>query len=115
MVESEKQLSKVGYDDETGMYWAEVLHLCEIETFHAESVDELRWLIQASVINRQEDSERSDANDMEPFFESLVLCLDPALHLELSQQAGLVGKNLNEYIVDILEEVVNRSRFPELA
>ena len=115
MVESVTQLGKVGFDDETGMYWGEILHLCEVETFHTESVEELRRLIQESVTNKQEESDRSAGISTEPFFESLVICLDPALYLKLNQQAGLACKSLDQYIVDILEEAGNRLPLSESA
>ena len=115
MVESVTQLGKVGFDAETGIYWGEILHLCEVEIFHTESVEELRRLIQESVINKEEESDRSVAISTEPFFESVVICLDPALYLKLNQQAGLAGKSLDQYIVDTLEEVVNRSPLAETA
>ena len=115
MLESVIQLGKVGFDVETGTYWGEILHLCEVETFHTDSVEELRRLIQESVINKEEVSDRSDAISPEPFFESLVICLNPALYLKLNQQAGLAGISLDQYIVDILEEVVNRSPLSETA
>ena len=115
MVQSISQLGKIGFDEETGMYWGKVLHLCETETFFAESVEDLRRLIQGSTTNKQEDSDRLGGISTEPFFESLVICLDPALFLKLSEKAGLVGKSVDEYIVDILEEVVNKSQFLEPA
>lgn len=115
MMESVTQLGKVGFDVKTGTYWGKILHLCEVETFHTESVEEMRQLIQASVTDKQEESDRSAALSTEPFFESVVICLDPALYLKLNQQAGLAGKSLDYYIVDILEEVVNRSPLSETA
>ena len=115
MVEPITQLGKVGFDVETGNYWGKILHLCEVETFHTESVEELRRLIQESATNKQEESDRSAPISTESLFESLVICLDPALYLKLNQQAGLVGKSLDQYIVDILEEVGKRLPLSESA
>ena len=115
MMESVTQLGKIGFDVETGSYWGEILHLCEVETFHTESVEELRRLIQESVINKQEESDRSAVISRSPFFESVVICLEPALHLKLNQQAGLAGKSVDQFIVDTLEEVVNRFPLTETA
>ena len=115
MVEPVTQLGKVEFDDETGMYWGKILHLCEVETFRTESVVELRRLIQESATNKLEKSDRSTAIAAEPFFESVVICLDPALYQRLNQQAGLAGESLDQYIVGILEEFGNRSPLSEKA
>lgn len=113
MMESKKQLGKVGIDLETGTYWGEVLHLCATETFQAESVDELRQLLRESVPERQEESSQTAVSPTDPFLESLVIDLDPALITKLNQQARLCGLSLNQFIVEILEEVVDRSQFPK--
>ncbi len=115
MVESISQLGKVGFDVETGNYWGEVLHLCEVETFHTDSIEELRRLIRESASNKQAELDRPAGVSTESFFESVVICLEPALYLKLKQQAGLAGKSLDQTIVDILEEFVNISPLSKMA
>lgn len=113
MVESKKQLGKIGFDGETGTYWGEVLHLCAIETFHAETIDELRQQLRQSVSDRQEESDVVAASPADLFSESVMVNLDPTLLYELNQQAKLQNKSLNQVIVNILREVAERSQFPE--
>ena len=115
MLESEKQLGKVGFDDETGKYWGEVLHLCATEIFHADSVDELRQLLRESVPNQQEESSPTAVPPTDLLFESVVLDLNPTLLYKLNQQAMLHSQSLNQYIVDILKEVMDESQFLEPA
>jgi predicted HicB family RNase H-like nuclease len=102
---SKKQLGKIGYDAETGMYWGEVIFLCKTELLHAESVEELRLLIRKTVKIKQEESDQTAGINTEHFHENLVICLEPTLHLQLNHQATRVGKSLNEYIVDVLRKV----------
>ena len=108
MVESNKQIGKVGFDLETGLYWGEVLHLCGTDTFQAESVDELRRLLRESIPTHQDESDAAGL-----LFERVVLHLNPTLFYKLNQQAMLHGNNLNQYIVDILKEIVDESQFLE--
>lgn len=109
-----KQLGKIGYDTETGMYSGEVIFLYEIETFHAETVEELRLLIRESVRVRREESDRTGENSSKQFFKSLVVCLDPTLFLQLDKRANMANKSLDDYIVDALQEVVNKPQISNL-
>ncbi len=113
MVESRKQLGKVGFDVETGTYWGEVLHLCGSVTFHAESVDELRQLLRGSIPEGQGEPTQTVVHPTELRFEGVVLDLSPTLYYKLNQQALLYGKNLKQYIVDVLKEVVDQTQRPE--
>jgi predicted HicB family RNase H-like nuclease len=113
MVESEKELGKVGFDLQTGHFWGEVLHLCGRETFHAETVDELRQLLRESVPGQQLEESIAGAPADEAYFESLVIHVEPLLFYRLSQQAMLHGKSLNHYIVGILKEVVEQAQTVE--
>ena len=108
-----KHLGKIGYDTESGMYWGEVIFLCNTVHLQAESVEELRSLIHESVRNRRGEVDGASGIFTEQFFESLVICLEPTLYHQLSQLAALVGKSLNEYISDTLQEVANKQLIPE--
>mgnify|MGYP001545855709 CR=1 FL=1 len=109
MVTATKQLGKIGFDTDTGLYWGEILHLCDTETFYAASVDELRRLLRESVREHEQIRPPVAPLPHQPGGESVLLCLEPALFLQLSRQASAAGKNLNQYIVDILQEVVDHA------
>ena len=114
MVESRKQLGKVGFDLNTGIYWGEILHLCGIERFQAESIDELRQMLRESIDDTSAERGASGWEDAGIRFEPVALDVDPTLYYQLNQQALLQGKNVSQYIIQVLRAVVDESQRPEL-
>ncbi len=111
MEEPELLLGKVQYDNETGLYRGKVLHICEIEEFEANSVEELR-LMMAETLD-EEDAVLSQLDD--PIDGKLVLKLDPYLRLQIVDQAELADLSLTEWIIAALEQAVDKFYFLEPA
>lgn len=113
MLEPEKLLGKVRFDVETGLYWAEVLHLCKIEHFQGATVEDLRRMIAESLAGRGPETALSDDPVGQTFANRLILDLDPYLRLQILELAEMAGISIEEWIVTALDEAVDRSLFLE--
>ncbi len=109
MLRPEKLLAKVRFDEETGLYRGEVLHLCEIEEIEADSIEELRLLIAESISKGDSKSAMAYDPEVNHFGDKLILDLDPYLRLQIFNQAELAGLSVEEWIAAALQEAVNNS------
>ena len=106
MMEYKGYIGQVEFDDESGIFYGEVLNLRDVITFQGESVEELRQAMRESVedylsfcAERGEEPER-------PFSGKFTVRVAPALHRKLYVHAKQEQQSLNGWVNDLLERAV---------
>lgn len=95
----------VRFDDETEMFYGEVINTRDVITFQGKSVVELKREFKNSVEDYLEFcGERNEEPD-KPFSGNFVLRISPELHRKLYKKAKLTGKSLNSLIEESLASV----------
>ena len=106
MMEYKGYIGKVEFDDEANIFHGEVINLRDVITFQGETVQEIRHAFQESVDDylafcaaRQEAPEK-------PFSGTFTVRVRPELHRDISIQARLANKSLNNWVNDLFEEQI---------
>lgn len=95
----------VNFDDETEMFYGEVINTRDVITFQGKSVAELKREFRISVeVYLEFCRERNEEPD-KPFSGNLVLRISPSLHHRLSSKAKLSGRSLNSLIEESLSSI----------
>ena len=95
----------VNFDDETEMFYGEVINTRDVITFQGKSVAELKREFKISVdVYLEFCSERNEEPD-KPFSGNFVLRISPSLHHRLYLKAKQNGKSLNSLIEESLATV----------
>lgn len=107
-IQHSRFLGRVKYDDEAGTFHGEVHNTRDVITFQSTTVNELRQAFRESV----EDylafcMERGEEPD-NPLFGQFMTRVDPELHRQISQSAGLAGMSLNAWVNEKLTQAVGQ-------
>lgn len=95
----------VKFDEESEMFYGEVINTRDVITFQGKSVAELKRQFKISVEDYLEFcSERNEEPD-KPFSGNFVLRISPELHHKLYKKAKLSGKSLNSLIEESLTAI----------
>lgn len=102
-------LARIAFDEEASLFHGEVINIRDVITFQGQSVDELRQAFADSV----EDylafcAERREAPD-QPFSGRLTVRLSPEQHRQVILAAEKAGKGIEQWIAEVLEQVVGHS------
>lgn len=95
----------VGFDEQTEVFYGEVINTKDVITFQGKSVDELKKAFEDSVEDYLDFCrERGETAD-KPFSGNFVLRISPELHHKLYKKAKLNGKSLNSLIEESLASI----------
>ena len=95
----------VRFDDETEMFYGEVINTRDVITFQGKSVTELKREFKNSVEDYLEFCRERNEEPDKPFSGNFVLRISPELHRKLYKKAKLSGKSLNSLIEESLTSV----------
>lgn len=102
-------LAHIAFDEQANLFHGEVINIRDVVTFQGRSVDELRQAFADSV----EDylafcTERGEAPD-QPFTGRLTVRLSPEQHRQVILAAEKAGKDVAQWVIEALEQVVAHS------
>lgn len=95
----------VRFDDETDMFYGEVINTRDVITFQGNSVKELKREFKNSVDEYLEFCRERNEEPDKPFSGNFVLRISPELHHKLYKKAKLSGKSLNSLIEESLTSI----------
>ncbi len=109
MMEYKGYVARVVFDDESNIFYGEIINLRDVINFEGESVNQLRTAFTDSV----EDylsfcAERGEAPE-KPYSGEFLVQVEPELHKTLVIQARKNGKSFNACIHDALQKVAHDS------
>lgn len=103
MMEYKGYLSHIGFDSESDVFHGEVINIRDVITFQGKSVDELRQEFKNSVEDYLEFcAERGEEPD-QPFSGRFTVRLSPEQHRKVVFAAEKSGKNLDNWVTEVLE------------
>lgn len=99
-------LSHIRFDDEANIFHGEVVNIRDVVTFQGSSVDELRQAFIDSI----EDylgfcKERGEMPNL-PYLGRFIIQISPEQHKKIAIAAEKAGKNIEEWISQLLENAV---------
>ena len=95
----------VGFDEETEVFYGEVINTRDVITFQGSSVEELKKAFEDSVEDYLEFCRERNEEPDKPFSGNFVLRISPELHHQLYKKAKLKGKSLNSLIEEKLASI----------
>lgn len=95
----------VKFDDETEVFYGEVINMRDVITFQGSSVEELKKAFEDSVEDYLEFCRERGEEPDKPFSGNVVLHISPELHHRLYRKAKLKGKTLNSLIEESLSSI----------
>ena len=93
----------VEFDEEARLFHGEVVHLRDVITFQGESVTELERAFHESVDDYLAFCEARSEKPEKPYSGKLILRIAPELHRQVSYQARVKKKSVNQFISEALE------------
>lgn len=106
MMEYKGYIGKVEIDDEAGILHGEVINIRDVITFEGKSVDEIQKAFRESIDDYLDFCAQRGESPEKPFSGKFVLRLPPELHRKAYIQAKLANKNLNGWVTEILQTVL---------
>ena len=95
----------VKFDDDTEMFYGEVINTRDVITFQGKSVSELKREFKNSIeVYLEFCNDRNEEPD-KPFSGNFVLRISPSLHNRLYSKAKRTGKSLNSLIEESLSSI----------
>jgi predicted HicB family RNase H-like nuclease len=99
-------LAHMAFDEQANLFHGEVINIRDVVTFQGQSVDELRQAFADSV----EDylafcAERGEAPE-QPFSGRFTVQLSPEQHRKVLLAAEKAGKDVAQWVAEVLEQVV---------
>ncbi len=95
----------VKFDEDTEIFYGEVINTRDVITFQGTSVEELKKAFEDSVEDYLEFCRTRGEEPDKPFSGNFVLRISPELHHELYKKAKLSGKSLNSLIEESLSSI----------
>ena len=95
----------VRFDEETEVFYGEVINTRDVITFQGSSVKELKKAFKDSVEDYLEFCRERNEEPGKPFSGNFVLRISPELHHQLYKKAKLSGKSLNSLIEEKLSSI----------
>lgn len=106
MMEYKGYIGKAEFDDESDVFYGEVINLRDVITFEGRSVAELRQAFQESIDDYLAFcAERGEQPD-KPFSGRFSIRMEPELHRKITVRARTADKSLNSWINETLEGAV---------
>ncbi len=106
MMKYKGYLGKVEFDDESNIFYGEVLYTRDVITFQGKSVHELRQAFKDSVDDYLEFCKKRGEKPDKPFSGQFITRIDPSLHREIYRLASMAGKSLNAWVGENLGKAV---------
>ncbi len=95
----------VKFDEETEVFYGEVINTRDVITFQGSSVEELKKAFEDSIEDYLEFCRTRNEEPDKPFSGNVVLQISPELHHRLFREAKLKGKSLNSLIEESLASI----------
>ncbi len=95
--------AQLEYSDEDGCFIGRVAGIRDILTFHGDSVDELRSAFEEAIDFYLETCTQRGETPAKPYSGTLELHVPPDVHARAAWFAEANGKNLNQWISDVLK------------
>jgi predicted HicB family RNase H-like nuclease len=94
--------ARVEFDAEDHIFVGRLAGITDIVTFHGSSVDELEAEFRAAVDHYLAVSEKTGIPPQQPYSGELVLHVPPEVHAHAVMRAEAHGKNLNQWVAEVL-------------
>jgi predicted HicB family RNase H-like nuclease len=108
-MEHKGYVGRVEYDDEAGVFHAEVINTRDAITYQGTTVAELRKAFHDSVEDYHALCQERGEEPEKPFSRQFVTRLSPDLHRRINLAAILSGKSLNAWVTEQLESSVQQT------
>ena len=98
--------ARVEYDERDDIFVGRVLGLRSIISFHGKTVAELRRQFSAAMRDYLADCEEQGISPEKPVSGRLLLRVPPEVHSRALVKAQAMGKSLNQWATEALEQAV---------
>ena len=99
--------AKIGYDPEIDMFRGEILGLNGGADFYGKTPAELRSEFNKSLKVFLDVCKEKGINPYKDYSGKFNLRIPPKLHAELAAKASAAGKSLNQWVADVLDQIVH--------
>lgn len=103
---------KVEFDDESNIFYGEVINLRDVVTFQGETVKKLRKAFQDSIDDYLDFCASRGEDPEKPYSGKFVIRIDPELHKIITIEAKKTGKSLNAWVSESLSKVIYEDTQP---
>ena len=103
MMEYKGYVARVEFDDESGVFYGEILNLRDVVTFEGQTVDDLRQAFRASVDDYLDFCASRKELPEKPYSGRFVVRVNPNLHKSIARCAMMNHKSVNAWVQEILE------------
>jgi predicted HicB family RNase H-like nuclease len=110
MMQYKGYVGKVEFDDEAGIFHGEVLDTRDVITFQGRDVEELKTAFRESVDDYLAFCKERGEEPNKPFSGQFVTRIPPELHRQVNLAATVSGKSLNAWVMEQLQNAVERVR-----
>jgi predicted HicB family RNase H-like nuclease len=101
--------AKIEYDPELDMFRGEILGLSGGADFYGKTPEELRLEFKKSLQVFFEVCKEQGIEPYKKYSGKFNLRLTPAVHAEIAARAAAAGKSLNQWVAEMLEEIIHAS------
>ena len=95
----------VKFDEESELFYGEVINTRDVITFQGTSVRELKKAFKDSVDDYLEFCQERNEHPDRPFSGNFVVRISPELHKRLYRKAKMSGKSLNAIVEERLSSI----------
>ncbi|HUP07465.1 MAG TPA: type II toxin-antitoxin system HicB family antitoxin [Caldimonas sp.] len=106
MMEYKGYIARIDYDDEDEIFVGRLLGLRAVVSFHADTVAKLKREMQLAVDEYVASCEKRGETPEKPMSGQFALRMRPEIHGRAAILAEASGKSLNQFITDVLEDLV---------
>jgi len=99
--------ARIEYDPEIDMFRGEILGLNGGADFFGKTPDELRMEFKTSLKVFLEVCEEKGIEPHKEYSGKFNLRIPPELHAEIASRATVAGKSLNQWVADMLDQIVH--------
>lgn len=97
------------YDPEADIFHGDIMHLADVITFQGRSIDELKQALADSVDDYLEFCAMKGKKPEKPFSGRFNVRISPELHHRIAAKAAAMGKSLNSWVAETLEQSTHDS------
>lgn len=108
MMKYKGYIGEVKYDDESKIFYGEVLGIKDVITFQGESVRELEKSFKDSINDYLAFCKERGESPDKPYSGRFNLRISPELHAKLDLAARMHNDSLNSFIAHELEKVIEK-------
>lgn len=110
MIEYKGYLGHVKFDDEADLFYGEIVNTRDVITFQGKSVSEIHQAFKDSIDDYLDFCVERGEKPNHPFTGRITLCLSPDQHRKVVMAADDAGKEIDSWLVDVIENAITFNR-----